>query len=282
MAYIYKIVNQLNNKIYVGQTHREPAIHWKNYRYSVAHHKKYRKYNRAILDALVEIGMENFEFSIIEECLDEQLNERERYWIRELNTNIRTGGHGYNLTIGGQDRHTLKPQRSHLHTPEAKEKIRQAHKGRCHKNWRSYPITDIERQNKSIAAENQKVKIERWSLDGVLLQIHDSRSAASQWLIDSGLSNHGSSVLARKIESVMFGFRWRRVGDDRQVPVGPLSKKSWIPVTQYDLDGNEVQRFVSISHAVAFIKLEQGKANYGRIINCMNKKSSQAYGYLWK
>ena len=37
-------------------------------------------------------------FEVIEECADAMLNDREQYWIRELNT-LRP--HGYNLTTGG-------------------------------------------------------------------------------------------------------------------------------------------------------------------------------------
>ena len=42
-------------------------------------------------------GRENFSFQIIEECPPEKLQEREIYWIKELNTYHA----GYNETLGG-------------------------------------------------------------------------------------------------------------------------------------------------------------------------------------
>ena len=42
-------------------------------------------------------GIENFTFSVIEECSQEQLNEREIYWIEYYDTYK----NGYNSTLGG-------------------------------------------------------------------------------------------------------------------------------------------------------------------------------------
>ena len=41
--------------------------------------------------------MKNFIFEVLELCELEQLNERERYWIKHYNTYEQ----GYNLTLGG-------------------------------------------------------------------------------------------------------------------------------------------------------------------------------------
>lgn len=44
-------------------------------------------------------GLEKFSFEVIEECAQEDLNLRERYWIKYYNSNDMD--YGYNLTIGG-------------------------------------------------------------------------------------------------------------------------------------------------------------------------------------
>lgn len=51
-------------------------------------------------------GLENFSFSILEECEESQLKEREIYWIATLDTYY----HGYNATLGGDlpEGHALK------------------------------------------------------------------------------------------------------------------------------------------------------------------------------
>ena len=61
--------------------------------YLLLHCKEQRK----IYYSLKKYGVENHEFEIIEECVIEQLNEREKYWIKKLNTFI----DGLNLTEGG-------------------------------------------------------------------------------------------------------------------------------------------------------------------------------------
>lgn len=45
--------------------------------------------------------IEDFEWTILEECNNELLNEREIYWIKEKNTHFKEG-YGYNMTFGGK------------------------------------------------------------------------------------------------------------------------------------------------------------------------------------
>ena len=47
-----------------------------------------------------EYGLENFSFDVIEECLEDELNEREIYWIKYYDTYY----NGYNRTLGGTGR----------------------------------------------------------------------------------------------------------------------------------------------------------------------------------
>lgn len=74
---IYKLTNITNGMVYVGQcvdasdrwkTHIKCAIGAEN------------APNNKLYPAMRAIGPENFTFEIIEECLPEQLNEREQYW----------------------------------------------------------------------------------------------------------------------------------------------------------------------------------------------------------
>lgn len=54
----------------------------------LSEHKSYsfnpnhNSYNYAIHRAIRKYGIENFSFEIIEECSIEQLDEREKYWIK--------------------------------------------------------------------------------------------------------------------------------------------------------------------------------------------------------
>jgi len=283
MSHIYKILNILNDKLYVGQSKVDPEIHWRNYKYGATHHKKYNKLGRPILGALIKHGFENFKYEVIEECSDEQLNDRERYWIAKLNTNIRMGGYGYNLTVGGQDFYTRKPQTHKKPTPETNEKIRQAHKYRSHVGWRKAPYTDEEIQNRSQGANQQKVRIERWSTDGQFLELHDSRSAVQIWLSEQGLTKATQRVIPVKIGHVMLshGFYWRVAGDDVHVPK-VKTKSSWIAVDQLSLNGNIVATFSSIKHAVLALKELGIGAHKDTIKACLTGEKETAYGFKWQ
>lgn len=86
--WIYKITNNINGKIYIGQS-VSPARRF-NSHISGA-------FNSAIHNAIKKYGEENFSFDIIEGPI-QNYNEREIYWIKfydSYNT-------GYNRTIGGE------------------------------------------------------------------------------------------------------------------------------------------------------------------------------------
>lgn len=95
MPEIYKITNKINGKTYVGQT-KNPL---KTRLYS--HLKKVREDSKLPIHcAIRKYGKENFLIETIESCKINELNAKEIFWIKELNSlcqngyNIRNGGRG--------------------------------------------------------------------------------------------------------------------------------------------------------------------------------------------
>lgn len=87
--FIYKIINQINGKEYVGQhvTINEEDLYFGSGFLLKAAIKKY--------------GKENFLKKYLEECFSyEELNKQEIFWIKELNTLI---PNGYNIRPGGNN-----------------------------------------------------------------------------------------------------------------------------------------------------------------------------------
>ena len=85
--YIYKIINKINNKIYIGQSEKDVNV-------------EYIGSGKILLKAIKKYGKANFNKEIIETCdSKEQLNEREKHWIKFYNSNNRKIG--YNISIGG-------------------------------------------------------------------------------------------------------------------------------------------------------------------------------------
>lgn len=97
---IYKITNQVNGKVYIGQSinikhrwiqHKSDAL---NNRSDAPIHRAIRKY-----------GIQNFSFEIIEECEQERMNEKEIYWIKYYDSTNKKKG--YNIKLGGESAGTI-------------------------------------------------------------------------------------------------------------------------------------------------------------------------------
>lgn len=76
MAYIYKITNTINNKLYIGKTVNTIE---KRFNQHKNESKTERSKKRPLYRAINKYGIENFEIEIIEECNYDILNEREIY-----------------------------------------------------------------------------------------------------------------------------------------------------------------------------------------------------------
>lgn len=77
MSFIYVITNQVNGKQYVGQTSNTIERRFKQHISVAKTNKKNR--NSPIYHAMRKYGIENFVISELEECNQEELDEREIY-----------------------------------------------------------------------------------------------------------------------------------------------------------------------------------------------------------
>lgn len=96
MIGIYKYTNKDNGKIYIGRSVNIIRRKWEH----LYNPSPYSYFDQTI----IKIGEDKFDFEVIEECLEEQLCEREKYWIAYYNCCVldnREGG--YNLTHGGEE-----------------------------------------------------------------------------------------------------------------------------------------------------------------------------------
>ena len=101
MGYIYKITNLINGTSYIGQTVRSIEIrytdHWNSALNGRGKSKEKDESNFPLHLAMKKYGKENFKIECIEECPNEQLNEREIYYIKKYDTY----NNGYNASLGG-------------------------------------------------------------------------------------------------------------------------------------------------------------------------------------
>ena len=113
---IYKIQNTENGRMYIGQS-KDVRSRFNSHRLELCKNKHHNRYLQA---AWNKYGASSFEFSLVEECPLEILDERETYWISKLNTH----NDGYNLDFGG------KGTRGYIHTPEQRQKKSERSRGR--------------------------------------------------------------------------------------------------------------------------------------------------------
>lgn len=96
MITIYKIINTVNNKVYIGST--------KHFKRRISEHKwaaenfyKYKRYDFILYNAMNKHGWHNFKFEIIDTCCSPPIirNDLENYWIDFYSTLDRR--FGYNM-----------------------------------------------------------------------------------------------------------------------------------------------------------------------------------------
>lgn len=92
MCGIYRIINIINGKCYVGKS-IDIEFRWKQ-------HLRDIDDNCLIHRAMKKYGIENFILEIVEECNGDMLNNREKYWIKYYDCCILDGDNkGYNMTV---------------------------------------------------------------------------------------------------------------------------------------------------------------------------------------
>ena len=104
MAYIYKIKNDINNKLYIGKTNNSIEERWSIHKKDAKKRVLYEK--RPLYNAMNKYGIDHFYIEEIEQCDDELAEERERYWISFYNTY----NDGYNATLGGDGKNLYNHQ----------------------------------------------------------------------------------------------------------------------------------------------------------------------------
>ena len=120
MYNVYKIVNSINDKVYIGRT-----IHTLNYRWK-GHLKCLERGDmRHLYCAMRKYGVENFRIELIEECTSyTEMVEKEVYYCDKYNAY----SNGYNMTTAGEvnPMECQKSKDSHdrkMRTPTVRNKI---------------------------------------------------------------------------------------------------------------------------------------------------------------
>lgn len=281
MGYIYKVTNDVNDKIYIGQTIN--SIEYR-FRCHINEPIKNNKFHKALSD----IGVEHFKIELVEECLDEDLNDREKYWIKFYDSVNR----GYNTTWGGScglhynRQEILDLWNQGLNIQKISEAIG-IDRGLLAQILRNNGIIDDEIKARHYEAMRVQVKnravyqinpktgevIKKWDMiSEAERQLHISHTAIVRCC---GLKPQSKTA---------GGFTWRYVEDynelnDRNKLIQQTKR---IPnnskiIQQYDINYNLIQEFINATEAAKSVnKSPESIKRY-----CRNETKDPS-GYIWQ
>lgn len=269
MAFIYKITNDINNKVYIGETAIGVKFRW------LKHIQDLYKRNFKLQLAMRKYGIEHFQIEQIEECDFANRFEREKFWIAHYDSYY----NGYNSTLGGEG--ATKYDYDEVYqlwldgkTPQELSKITGASNGTIQNILRANSVCHKEIHNRIHAKP-----VIQFSKEGDFIQIFESASEAGR---ATGQIN-GSNIVAccnGKLKSSS-GYIWKYVEDEMPIEDYLLTKKKRTTgkkVMQFDLNDNFLAEFPSCEAAAR----ELGMGSGTPINRCARGERKTAYGFKWK
>lgn len=313
-GYIYKIYNDVNDKIYIGQTTRTIKRRWANYKYSVKNNID----NLAIHNAMKKYGIELFHIEMIEqysfkekEKLIKELDKKEIFYISKYNCKL---PNGYNITDGGCGTSSVGCREIVAYSPYTKET--QFYKSIDEAGLdNNIPVSNIIAccQNKKYSIGN---KIYKYKEDGVsqididkFFELHPmicqydlfgnklntflSSIEASEYLKKNDDLKQTISTIAGNIMGCCRGNRqtaykyvWRKMNDDfskYSLKINyPRNTEKYVelPVDVYTIDGVFVGSFLNIKDAFNLLGLIEKQTN--QVLRCCRGESAMAFNYIWR
>lgn len=201
MAYIYKITNDINGKIYIGAT--EFSI---EKRFEEHHRESFRasKIHRPLYEAIKKYGIEHFHVEQIEET--DSPKTREQYWIEYYGSFT----DGYNATMGGDGRRFI----------DYDEVIKVYKETNCIKQ--TSILLGIDQRHTAIiiramgvgTLSSSEVIVEKYgkvtdmlTLDGKYIKSFPSTNAAAEYMIENNLTKCKKTTIKQHITEVCTGRR---------------------------------------------------------------------------
>lgn len=220
MAIIYKITNDINGKIYIGQTSYTIEKRFKEHcrdsqRVDIQH--------RPLYSAMRKYGIEHFYIEVIEET--NTPNEREIFWIKKLNS---YGNGNYNATIGGDGQSLYDHSAIYERLKNCPYPKQVAEEFGCSTDV----VREIAKKEKITtrsasrdglikSAINNKKKIAAYNKEGKKVAQFESTSEASKWCVQNGLAVTDNSGVRSHIAEVANGKRktaynhiWKYIFDE--------------------------------------------------------------------
>lgn len=176
---IYKITNDINNKVYIGKTLLTIE---KRFQQHCQEANKETKQHRPLYSAMKKYGIEHFNIVLVEEVEISKLSEREQYWIEYFNS----FHFGYNATLGGEGTQKYNYDeivKGFLSGKLIKELAEEY--GCCVDTIsQALRLSNINSHSNAIAKSKKQIIAKDFKTNEIL-QVFNSEREAAQWLIDN-------------------------------------------------------------------------------------------------
>ncbi len=270
MGFIYKIWNEENDKLYIGQTSVGIKTRWSS------HLKNYLTNNAVIYRAMRKYGAGIFHIEQIEECENSELDEREKYWIKYYDSYK----NGYNSTPGGtalpSGKMFARLDDNLLHQlwdegysiSEIVEKTGYSDTSiREHLHeYKKFSVEESISRGINKAAKTRSQEISQWDLQGNFIQTYQSAAGASK---ETNITVQNIYKCLKKERETAGNYYWTY---EDELPV--IAKKQ---VYQYDKQGNLIQIFNSKAEAAKSLNLDSGS-----IAKVCQGKRKTCGGFIWR
>ena len=287
MIGIYCVKNIVNEKVYVGKS-VDIEKRWKDHKngYNNPNSSQYISY---FYNALRKYGFNSFEFSVLEECTEDKLNDREIFWINKFQSNNRE--YGYNTTDGGDgvtgywDRPVYQYDldgnfiQGYKSGADARRKTRILAINLCCnggvKSAGGYMWSYEKHDKISKCIRNYRTsKVYQYGLDGLYIASYDSILEASQ-ITGTPYKKIIACLHSKTTPSRGGDFMWKKEFVESLPPYKKNLKHS--PVVQLTVDGKVVSKYESAQIA----QKATGVPN-SLICKCCKGNIKTAHGYIWK
>ena len=205
MAYIYKITNDINGKIYIGKTYNSIEKRFKEH---CKDRLKRKCEQRPLYSAMNKYGIEHFYIELLEET--DNPEEKEKYWI-EYYGSFKSG---YNATTGGDGKPYVDKDII-ISLWEDGKTITEIHNltnydnGTIRKHLENNGITKKER----IFRKNEKTRKPVAMLDKSteeVIQVFSTSTDAEKYLQKPRGHQHISEVCKGKRKTA-YGYKWKYI-----------------------------------------------------------------------
>ncbi len=243
---IYCIENKVNGKKYIGQSINIEK-RWETHKINLRTDKHVNNY---LQRAWNKYGEDSFSFYVVEICVPESLNEREKYWIEYYDS----FNNGFNLTLGGDGGNTIVGY-TEEELQKYKEKKRKIH------------------QETSLKGEEAPCsKLTKLEVEEII-----QRMLNGEFSIDIA---NDYNVNYATIHDIRAHNTWNSLTDGIEFPHPYKSRVKGIrgkAINQYDIYGNYIDTYISARDAE-----QKTGCSYKHISSVCRGKRKTCGGYIWK